>query len=123
MELNCQRNRIFGERVRAWVVFYEEHWLQSSSLYFTMCEEHWDLVDMGASVIAPLMVEYERMEWGYWFQLLHETVHGRKLGSFCYQKSFIHAECVKWFNEGDHNEAPLYTPTELEEYIMPDSWN
>lgn len=58
------------------------------------------------------MVDYSRDRGGWWFQLLHEIVHGRKLGAYCYQKSFLYAECVRWFNEGDHDKAPMYKPTE-----------
>lgn len=64
------------------------------------------------------MVEYVHLEWGYWFRLLHEIVHGRKLGAYSYQKDVLYAQCVQWFIEGDHDEAPLYVPTAMDRYIL-----
>lgn len=112
VELNYQRNQVFEERVAAWIEFHQAHWVKSNSQYFTYCEEYWDLLEMGTSIIAPLMVEYERLQWGYWFHLLHELVHGHKLRAHSYQKPVLYDECVRWFIEGDHEDAPLYVPTE-----------
>lgn len=118
VELNYQQNIVFEERVSAWIAYHQENWLQSSSFCFTLCEKYWDLLEMGTGIIAPLMVEYERLRWGYWFQLLHEIIHGRQLGAYSYQKGVLYEKCVSWFNEGEHSEAPLYIPTELDRYLL-----
>lgn len=119
VELNYQRNRVYEERVRAWIAYHHENMLESSSASFTLCDEYWDLLEMGTSIIAPLMVEYKHLYWGYWYQLLHEIVHGHQLWAHCYQKPVLRDACFAWFNEGEHSEAPLYVPTEMDRRIFP----
>ena len=82
VELNYQRNQIVDERIRAWREYHEANLLQSNSAFFTLCEEYWDLLEMGPSIIAPLMVEYYHHPRAYYYNLLHEIVHGRKLGAY-----------------------------------------
>ncbi|RYP53063.1 hypothetical protein DL769_010570 [Monosporascus sp. CRB-8-3] len=106
VELNYQRNKIVEARVEAWKKVHRENNLQSSSHAFTLCEEYFDLLEMGTSIIAPLMVEYYYNQGGYWWELLHEIIHGRKMGACMYQKPVLFEECRRFFNEGEHGQAP-----------------
>ena len=38
--------------------------LRSDGLYFCFCDEYADLLEIGTSIIAPLMVEYARFPEG-----------------------------------------------------------
>lgn len=122
MELNYQRNQIFETRVQAWSQFHRDNWLRASSLAFTMTDEYFDLVDMGTSIIAPVMVSYYHWDWGYWWQLLHEIIHGRQVGAYSYQPGAIYEACVQWFNEGDHADAPLYEQTQEDKRFFGEPW-
>jgi hypothetical protein len=82
-----------------------------------MCDEYDDLVEMGLSVIAQLMVEWVNDRGGYWYELLHEIVHGRKMGAHSVNRGMLLAESAEWFDEGNHDQAPKYIPTEWDEYI------
>lgn len=105
------------ERVAAWKEYHRENSLQSNSAVFTNCEEYFDLLDMGTSIIAHMMVQYHIDPWGYWYKLLHDIIHGRKMGAYSYQKPVLFNECCRWFNEGEHEQAPKYIPTQFDRYI------
>lgn len=117
VELNYQRQRILEERVNAWKEHHELHQVQSNMSAFTLCEPYFDLREMGTSIIAPLMVEYYHMQWGYWFELLHEIIHGRKMGARCFQPGGMYDDCCEFFNEGEHYQAPKYIPTEMDIFL------
>ena len=64
------------------------------------------------------MVEYYYNRGGYWYELLHEIVHGRKMGAHMIQgRSGLFDECRDFFNGGDYNQAPKYTPNEWDNWI------
>lgn len=67
--------------------------------------------------MAPLMVEYCHDHVGYWYELLHEIVHGRKMGAYMVQKGNLFVECCQFFDDCDHDQAPIYIPNEWDIYI------
>ncbi|KAI0013409.1 hypothetical protein F4779DRAFT_563510 [Xylariaceae sp. FL0662B] len=117
VELNYQRNKIVEARIEAWKEIHQENKLQSSSHAFTLCEEYFDLLEMGTSIIAPLMVEYYYNQEGYWWDLLHEITHGRKMGAIMYQKPVLFEGWRRFFNEGEHDQAPEYIQTPLDRWV------
>ncbi|RMZ92022.1 hypothetical protein DV736_g751, partial [Chaetothyriales sp. CBS 134916] len=117
VELNCQRNKIVEEHVRSWKDYCEMNQTSSDSAVYTGCEPYWDLLEMGPSIIAHLMVEYYH-SGGFWFQLLHEIIHGRKMGAYMYQMYALFEAWCQWFNKGEHDQAPLYIPTPMDRYIL-----
>lgn len=73
---------------------------------------------MGPAFIPSLMVEYSRDRVGYWYELLHEIVHGRGMGaymvvdrdkSFDVWREFLHG--------GEYDQAPKYIPNEWDIYF------
>lgn len=84
---------------------------------FTGCEEYFDLLDMGPSITAHLMVEYYYDRDGYWYELLHEITHGRKMGPHVVQKPVLFEEYYRFFNEGEHRQAPEWIPTAVDRWI------
>lgn len=118
VELNYERNKIAEERIEAWNEHHRANQLQSSSFAFTDCEEYFDLLEMGTSIIAHLMVAYFDGPYGYWWELLHEIVNGRRMGAYMYQKHVLFDECCQFFNEGEHDQAPKYIQTQWDRYIL-----
>ena len=88
---------------------------------FTDCQEYYDLLEMGPSIIAHLMVEYYYDQWGYWYQLLHEIIHGRKMGAHAVAKGPLFEAWCRSFNR-EHAQAFKYipTPTDRAIYGIPD---
>ena len=82
-----------------------------------MCEEYWDLLEMGPSIIAHLMVEYYHNQGGYWYELLHEIIHGRKMGAYMVQKRPLFAAWCRFFNKREHSPAFKYMSTSLDCHI------
>lgn len=118
IQLNHQRNIVYKERVRLWKEHCQLYRLRGSAGTFTECEEYFDLLDMGPSIIAPLMVEYFNEDGaGYWYELLHEIVHGRKMGAYMVRRGVLFDECCRFFNCGDHDQAPKYIPNEWDIFV------
>ncbi|KAI1851287.1 hypothetical protein JX265_000480 [Neoarthrinium moseri] len=118
VELNYQRNKIVEERIARWKELHDRHTCrQSSSHFFTFSDGYEDLLEMGPSIIAPVMVAYNQDPEGYWWDLLHEIIHGRKKGAIQYQKHVFFEKWCDYFNEGDHNEAFEYILTPLDSYV------
>ncbi|KAI0431601.1 hypothetical protein F5Y09DRAFT_340446 [Xylaria sp. FL1042] len=117
VELNYQRNKLFEEHVKAWKEYCDERSMCNHTNFLGM-DEYLDLVEMGPSIIAHLMVEY-RYSWGEaWFQLLHEINHGYQMVSIQYVPSIIFETWCRWFTYGDQFNAPEYIPTALDRKIF-----
>jgi hypothetical protein len=78
---------------------------------------------MGTSIIAALMIEYYYDYNGYWWELLHEIIHGRKMGAWMYQKPVLFDEWIRFFNEGEHNQAYEYQETPFDRRVKYGEWN
>ncbi|KAI1318721.1 hypothetical protein F5Y16DRAFT_406235 [Xylariaceae sp. FL0255] len=119
VELNYQRNQIAEERVNAWKQCHEENWLQSSSRAFTLTNEYEDLLEMGASIIPQIMVAYYDKPHEYWYELLHEIIHGRKTGTYMLNHALFHNECCRFFEEGvEYDQAPEYIQTITDRHFV-----
>ena len=74
---------------------------------------------MGPSIIASLMVEYYYDQDGYWYELLHEIIHGRKMGAYMiHRRDSLFYICRDFFNGGDYTQAPKYIPNEWDELFL-----
>ena len=75
---------------------------------YTECEEYDKLLELGGSIIAHLMLAYSRDQTGFWYELLHEIVHGfgKKTGlrSINFKKQY--AVWDERFQRKEHSEAP-----------------
>ena len=120
VELNYQRNQLVEESVEAWKEYCQKKPMHSSSSIFTTCEEYYVLRGLGLSIIAHLMVELYHDGHGYWYELLHEIIHGRKMGAHVYQRPVFYDEFCRWFNEGAHGQAPEYIRTPMDRRISGD---
>jgi hypothetical protein len=84
---------------------------------WSLCEEYDDLLEMGTSIIAPLMVQYHNDKYGYWWELLHEIIFRRKTGAVEYWKDVLFENWAKYFNHGEHDQAPEYILSDLERRV------
>ncbi len=50
--------------------------LHSSLQMYTSCEDYDKIWELGGSIISHLMIAYAGKPWGFWYELLRETVHG-----------------------------------------------
>ncbi|KID84307.1 hypothetical protein MGU_08509 [Metarhizium guizhouense ARSEF 977] len=101
VELNYQRHKIYQERVGLWKEYCDLNHLRLS--FATCCEasdDYDDLVEMGPSIIAPLMVEYPSDTAGYWYEVLHKIIHGRNMGAYMVQKGALYDAWYRFFNGG-----------------------
>ncbi|KFG88008.1 hypothetical protein MANI_014741 [Metarhizium anisopliae] len=120
VELNYKRNKMYQERVGLWKEYCDLHSIHAS---FSICcegsDEYYDLVEMGPSIIAPLMVEYLNDQGGYWYEVLHDIVHGRNMGAYMVQRDILFDECCQYFNgDVDYDQAPKYIPNEWDEFFV-----
>ncbi|KAI1277940.1 hypothetical protein F5Y07DRAFT_362089 [Xylaria sp. FL0933] len=117
-ELNYQRNNMAEERVEAWKEVHRKDPFSSSHRAFTMCDEYFDLLEMGPSIIAHIMVAYYDNFMGEWFHLLHEMIDGHKFFAHAYCPGEIFQAWCCWFNYGEYNQSPKYVPTKADRYIF-----
>ncbi|KAI9746785.1 MAG: hypothetical protein M4579_007595, partial [Chaenotheca gracillima] len=73
---------------------------------------------MGPSIIAHLMVEYFHDRGGFWYELLHEIIHGRKMGAYMVQKGVIFEQYRQFFNGGEYDQTPKYIPNKWDIFIF-----
>ncbi|KAI1346526.1 hypothetical protein F5Y01DRAFT_319662 [Xylaria sp. FL0043] len=117
VELNYQRNQLVEERVGIWKEYCDENNICNHTNFLGM-DEYLDLVEMGPSIIAHLMVQYRNSWSEAWFQLLHEINHGHRMVSIQYVPPLIFEGWCRWFNYGDQFNAPKYIPTALDRKIF-----
>jgi hypothetical protein len=84
--------------------------MRSATGAFTWCDEYEDLLEMGPSIIAHIMVEYDHDRGGYWYELLHEIIHGRKMGAHAVHKGRLFEAWCWFFNKGEHHQAVKHYP-------------
>jgi hypothetical protein len=117
VELNYQRNKIVEEQRRAWREHNERNAVQSATAMFTHCEEYFDLLEMGPSIIGPIMMDYQGRKFNPYWELLHEIVHGHKMGAHAIFVEPLFETWLQWFNYGDHKHVFKYEPTEADRAI------
>lgn len=118
VEKNYQRNKIYDELVRIWKDHCNAHRVVLSQSTCCEVEEYFDLVEVGPSFFAPIMVEYANDRGGYWYELLHELVHGHGLNTReLYNRPSLFDVCCEFLNGGEWDKAPKYQLTEWEIYL------
>ncbi|OAR03637.1 hypothetical protein LLEC1_00913 [Akanthomyces lecanii] len=112
VELSFLRNKVYEELVTAWKEHCAEFKLLLSRAVCCAGDEYWDLLEVGPAFIPHLMVE-----GGYWYELIHEIVHGRTTNAYAI------FERDKWFdvwreflNGVEYEQAPKYIPNEWDIY-------
>ena len=110
VDMNYDRNKFVQARVQAWKAHCTRNHVHSNSGMYTQCEEYYKLLELGGSIIAPLMVAYSKDQEGFWFELLHEIVHGfnEKTGLRTISFKQQYATWNEWFQRKKHNESPLW---------------
>lgn len=63
------------------------------------------MVKMGPSVIGHVMEKYASEPSGWWHEMLHEIVHGRKGGPGSFFKDRLYQDWKTWFENGLAHEA------------------
>lgn len=118
VELSFQRNKVYEDLVEKWKEHCAEFILCLSRAVCCAGDEYWNLLEVGPAFIPHLMVEYSHDRGGYWYELIHEIIHGRTTEA--------HAifERDKWFdvwreflNGGEYEQAPKYIPNPWDIYI------
>ncbi|KAM3430020.1 hypothetical protein MY4824_007906 [Beauveria thailandica] len=117
VELSFKRNKVYEKRVKIWKELCEENRVKLSRAMCCVGDEYWDLLEVGPAFIPQLMVEYSRDRGGYWYELLHDIVHGRTT------EAYAIFERDKWFdvwraflNGIEYEHAPKYIPNEWDIY-------
>ncbi|KAK8124121.1 hypothetical protein PG999_004039 [Apiospora kogelbergensis] len=117
VELNYQRNKLAEERIRNWQTHCRENSMHSVILIYTSGDEYFDLLDMGPGIIAHLMVEYYHNQGDFYYELLHEIIHGRQTGAMEIQKPYQFHAWTLFFEDIDHDKAPKYRPNDWERQL------
>lgn len=118
VELNYKRNKTYEELVKAWKQHCADNFLIFSRAVCCDCDAYWDLLEVGPSFIPRLMVEYTHDTGGYWYELLHEIVHGHKTGAYMVvRRTQIIEVWREFFNEREYADAPKYIQTEWDVYF------
>ena len=119
VEKNYERSLLLEERIANWKKHNDEYSWGSSSTMYTNCDEYEYLLELGPSIIAACMIEYVNIGVaGWWWQLVHELIHGEKLVAHMIDRKILYEETVKWFNMGEHAEAPKYVQTPWDRKIL-----
>ncbi|KAH9901849.1 hypothetical protein F4778DRAFT_737863 [Xylariomycetidae sp. FL2044] len=116
IESNHQRHQFVAQRIAAWEQLHKSS-LSSNMGEYTETDEYWDLLEMGPSITAPVMLAFRRMGWGYWFELLHEMAHGHKTGIVQFQWHVLYDGCLRFFNEGEGVGVPKYQWTPFDIWV------
>lgn len=110
VDMNYDRNKLAQARIEAWKAHCTRSHIHSTSAMYTECEEYDKLLELDGSIIAHLMLAYGRDQTGFWWELLHEIVHGfgKKTGLWTIDFKQQYAEWSKWFKGMKHSEAPRW---------------
>lgn len=106
INMSFDRSTDLKDALDAWAEFRVQRQNYSSSFHFTEGEGYWGLVDLGPSIIAPVMLEYYNDQGGWWHELLHELVHGQVSGAGVFFKSVLFESWKDWFEHKNHEDAP-----------------
>ncbi|KAF2456249.1 hypothetical protein BDY21DRAFT_364962 [Lineolata rhizophorae] len=108
--MNYDRNKLVQARIEAWKAHCMRSHVQSSSAMYTECQEYNELLELDGSIISHLMVAYSRDQTCFWFELLHEIVHGfgKKTGLRTIDFKQQYAAWNSWFQEMEHDKAPRW---------------
>lgn len=106
MEKNLERNQAVGRNISLCKQHLTATGLSNNSSVFFDGEGYWALAEMGPSIVALVMLEYYEDPSGWWFDLLHELVHGERSASPVVFKSELSAAWRTWFGSGEWMDLP-----------------
>lgn len=111
VDMNHARATAFAAKADAWAQHQEDNSLSANSSDYVSGDAYQSMVKMGPSVIGHAMEKYAKEPSGWWHEMLHEILHGRKAGQGTFFKDRLHQDWKKWFEDGlSHNEAPRTGP-------------
>jgi len=88
----------FDIHVAEWKIHCTRSSLSSNSCTYTNDPTFDAIVDMGKDFAMPLvMAEYSQDPYGWWHELMHELVHGRKSGANTFFKQALYEEWKEFF--------------------------
>jgi hypothetical protein len=106
---NFERNRLVRNTIADWVEHCDHVSIHSSSVFYTQCEEYEQLVDMGGSIVAHIMLEYKKKGGPlFWYELLHEIMWGYKTSQRTISFDMQYGLWAEWFEKRNHDQAPHY---------------
>ena len=105
LEMNHQRNLTFASTVARWREYQQENQLSSNSAHYTSGNAYASLVQMGQGIIGNVMDQYANEQDGWWHEMLHEIVHGRRSGAHQFSKHLLYADWKEWFEGGEPLDA------------------
>ncbi|GAB1311543.1 hypothetical protein MFIFM68171_01753 [Madurella fahalii] len=109
LEKNFIRNRAIRNALLDWAEHCDMVSRQSSSVFYTECEEYDELVRLGPCVIPQLMLQYKKKDGLLFaYELLHEILWGYQTGL---QTIFMDREYnmwAEWFEKKSYDQAPQY---------------
>lgn len=110
IDMNHDRNELVHSRIHAWKEHCMRNSIDGNSGMYTQGKEYDDLLELGRSIIAHLMLAYSETSTGFWYELLHEIVHGvgKKTGFQRILFLQLYAEWNEWFQKMNHSQAPHY---------------
>jgi hypothetical protein len=111
VDINYERNKLVQARIEAWKAHCTRSHVHSNSSMYTECDDYDRLLELGGSIIAHLMLAYAKEPSGFWFELLHETVHGfgNKTGLQTINFKEQYVAWNEWFQRGEHGQAPWWS--------------
>lgn len=106
--MNYERNKLVQARIEAWKAHCKRSHVHSNSSMYTECDDYDRLLELGGSIISHLMLAYAKEPSGFWFELLHDMVHGfdNKRGLRVINFKEQYAAWNEWFQKGGHSQAP-----------------
>lgn len=108
LEKNFRRNRLIRNALADWAEHCEMVSRQSSSDFYTDCDEYEQLLKIGPSVIPHLMLKYKNGELTFTYELLHEIMWGTKTEQGTIFMDYQYKIWVEWFEKKNFDQAPRY---------------
>lgn len=103
--MNHARAQAFAAKAKDWTQHQEDHSLSANSADYVSGDAYQSMVRMGPSLIGHALEKYAQETGGWWHEMLHEIVHGRKGGPGTFFKDRLHQDWKTWFENGLPQEA------------------
>ncbi len=110
VDMNYERNKLVQARIEAWKAHCTRSRIYSDSSMYTECDDFDRLSELGGSIIAHIMLAYAKEPVSFWYELLHEIVHGfgNKTGLHIINFGEQYVAWSEWFQRGEHSQAPRW---------------
>lgn len=107
--MNHARAQAFAAKTDGWAQHQEDNSLSANSADYVAGDAYHSMVRMGPSVIGHVMEKYAHEPSGWWHEMLHEIVHGQRVGPGTFFKRVLHQDWKTWFENGLPLEAAPQT--------------